>query len=100
MVIDISKQELNLLYSKAEKSYYSCIQHEENAFLEEELPTLFTSVKLRHASVKVVFTAESTEEYIYEVILYLWDNDSKRVGEYVYREDNKGNEGEDSLVFY
>jgi arsenate reductase-like glutaredoxin family protein len=52
---NISKEELNALYSKAEAGYYKCINKKGNKFLEEEMQMPFSSVRVERSEVKVIF---------------------------------------------
>jgi hypothetical protein len=100
MIIDISKQEVALLYTKAKEKYNKCIQHEANAFLEEEVPVPFNTIELKEFDIKIVFSQENTETYVLEIAIGLCDRSNQFIGKYVFIEDDKGNAVDDSLVFF
>ncbi|GAA3930326.1 hypothetical protein GO495_07435 [Chitinophaga oryziterrae] len=100
MIIDISKQELALLYTKAKEKYNNCINNEDNAFLEEEVPVPFNTIELKEFDIKIVFSQEDTETYVLEIAIGLWDRSNQFIGKYVFIEDDRGNAVDDSLVFF
>lgn len=100
MIIEISKQEVALLYTKAKEKYNNCISNEDNAFLEEEVSVPLKTIELKEASIKVVFSLEDTERYLLEITVTLWDRSNQLIGKYQYIQDDEGNGVDDSLVFY
>jgi hypothetical protein len=100
MIIDISKQEVALLYAKAKEKYNNCINHEDNAFLEEEASVPLKTIELKESSIKVVFSQEDTERYLLEITIGLWDRSNQSIGKYMYIQDDVGNTIDDSLVFF
>ncbi len=100
MILEISKQDLTLYYSKAREQYDQCINNKDNAFLEKEISVPLDTIELKDAEVKYVFSQENTEEYMLEITIMLWDKSSQLIGKYVYVEDDKGNGVDDSLVWF
>lgn len=100
MLFNISKEELNALYRKADESCYKCLNNKDNKFLEEEMQMPVTSVGVKHSKVKVVFWQDDIYEYTLEIELSLWGNSEKSIGRYWYIEDDKGDFVDDGLVLY
>lgn len=100
MKFNISKEELNTLYSKAEAGYYKCINKKENKFLEEEMRMPFSSVRVERSEVKVIFFREETDSYKLETKLSILGDFAKPIGKYWYVIDDKGNFVDDGLVVY
>jgi hypothetical protein len=99
MIIDLNSNDLNERYKKTVAMYYECINHKENAFLQDELSIPFEQVKLKKASVKIVFFDTLDEIDSWEVSIDLLD-ESSIIGKYTYIDDDKGNVLDDILVFY
>ncbi|SEW40134.1 hypothetical protein SAMN05428988_5232 [Chitinophaga sp. YR573] len=100
MIVEISKHEFTLLYTKAKEKYNNCINDEDNAFLEEEVSVPLKTIELKESSIKVVFSLEDTERYLLEITITLWDRSNQLIGKYEYIQDDEGNGVDDSLVFY
>ena len=100
MLIEMSKQEVALLYKKAKEENNNCISNGDNAFLEKEVSVPLKTIELKEASIKVVFSLENTERYLLETTITLWDRSNQLIGKYKYIQDDEGNGVDDSLVFY
>ena len=97
IIIEANEQELALLYNRARASYTQCLK--DNEYLREEAPVPLEAIVVRDAAVKIVFHQSIIADYLIEVELSLYANDSY-MGRYTYSE-NKGGDGvEDGLVFY
>jgi hypothetical protein len=100
VIFNISKEELHVLYRKAEEGYYKCINNKDNKFLEEEMQMPFASVRVKRSGVKVVFLQEDISGYSLEIVLALCSDSDKSIGKYRLVEDDKGNVVDDGLVIY
>ncbi|MGV3597025.1 MAG: hypothetical protein ACO1PI_04105 [Bacteroidota bacterium] len=100
MIISIKKQELKSLYEKAIKKYHDCVLKADNAFLKDEISIPPTSVILKYSNMKIVFSQEDTENYVFETTISLWDYNDKYIGIYIYIMDDTGSEVDDKLVFF
>ncbi|NML40852.1 hypothetical protein HHL17_26885 [Chitinophaga sp. G-6-1-13] len=99
MQIELSKEKLNSLCTKAKESLSACISDKENEFLREELGVPWTSVLVMDSGVKIAFSGMITETYTVEVYLKLYVA-GEQIGEYTYYEDEKGVPQDDSFVLY
>jgi hypothetical protein len=100
MIFNISKEELDGLYRKAEESCYRCLNNKDNKFLEEEMQMPVASVGLKYSSVKVEFLGKDINSYTLEITLSLWGNTARSIGKYWYIENDKGAVVDDGLVLY
>lgn len=99
MIVLVSPEELDLFYQQATDSYWSCIHHPENAFLQAEVTVPLPDVIVKPAEVKIVLLPESPDAHQVEVVLWLYAH-QEHIGKYIYLMKNNGQVVDDSLVFY
>lgn len=99
MKFSIVESDLNLLYIKARNSYEKCIHNEGNAFLKDEVNIPLNEVIIIEKCIKIVFFEKAFNEHLFEVNLLLYEKD-KEIGKYLYMVNERGDEVDDSLIFY
>jgi hypothetical protein len=99
MVVEITEQDLALLYEKARKSFLQCISNPDNAYLQDEVNIPLEQIVAQGATVKAVFLEQSNHLYAMEVCLVLHAKEDV-IGRYDYSENEAGEPIEDGLVFY
>ncbi|MBK5722310.1 hypothetical protein JGH11_15655 [Dysgonomonas sp. Marseille-P4677] len=91
--------DLSLLYIKAKRSFKECISNKDNEFLKDEINIPLEDIIVIEENIKIIFTQKGFNHYLIEVSLLLFDT-NKEIGKYIYSENEKQEDIEDSLVFY
>lgn len=99
MTIEVKEQDLAFIYNKAKMKYKECINYKDNTFLKDEVNIPLEFILLREKDIKIVFSQNAAYNYLLEVTLELYDGDEK-IGQYIYSENEIGDEIDDILVFY
>ncbi|MBL4733899.1 MAG: hypothetical protein JKY18_00910 [Flavobacteriales bacterium] len=95
----LTKEDLQLMYSKAKIAFKKCIADKENEFLAKEIDIPINSIVTKEEYVKVQYLKNETENYIIETKIQLLSQVDKVIGSYIYYEDENGISTDDSLVF-
>ena len=99
MVIQLQEPDLDRFYRRAKESYFACVTHPENGYLQDEVEVALTALDLREITVKVVFAFRDASTYQVEVVLALYAN-GEVFGKYECVVDQAGTVTENDLVFY
>lgn len=99
MKLEYLVPDLSLFYIKAKESFKECIRNKENEFLRDEINIPLEEIVAIEKDIKIVFFQKSFDHYLVEVNLLLFDG-NKEIGKYLYLENEREGDIEDSLVFY
>ena len=99
MKFESLESDLTLLYIEAKEHFKKCIRDKENKFLQDEVNILLDDIVIIEKDIKIIFTQKNFTEYICEVSLLLFEG-SREIGRYLYIQNEKQEEIDDSLVFY
>jgi hypothetical protein len=87
------------LYDTAKAKLRQCISDEENQFLKGEVGIPLENILIIESEIKIVFSQRITEHFLIEISLLLFDG-NKKIGKYLYIENEKGEAVDDALVFH
>ena len=87
------------LYDTAKAKFRQCISDEENQFLKGEVGIPLENILIIESEIKIVFSQRITEHFLIEISLLLFDG-NKKIGKYLYIENEKGEAVDDALVFH
>ena len=99
MKFESSVPDLSLLYNKAKESFKECIRNKDNEFLKNEVSISLEDIVVIEESIKIVFSQKFFNRYLVEVSLLLFDG-NKEIGKYLYFENEREEDIDDSLVFH
>lgn len=97
--IEVTEQDLVLLYQRAKQGYQKCIFDAENEFLRDEVDYPLESILLMNEDIKIVFHKNVALQYSVEICFLLLAEENE-IGKYTFVEDESGNVIDDFLVFY
>lgn len=88
------------LFQRSVKSFYDCIESEENFFLENEINLALKSLIPAYESINITLPLENCFEHFHvEVTMKLLSSDGNSVGKYSYIENEEGVAIDDFLSF-
>lgn len=99
MEFSFVESDLHLLYNRARNSCEKCIHDEDNNFLKNEINLPINEIIVIEKCIKIVFFEKAFNEHLFEVNLLLFEKD-KEIGKYLYVVNERGDEVDDSLIFY
>jgi len=97
--MEISKNDLKQIYSKANAAFIECITCRENEFLRDEIDIPIDLITTKEEFVRVQFYKSEVNVFVIEANIQLLAPDGKLIGTYSYYEDETGSPVDDRLTF-
>lgn len=98
-MIQVNEQDLELIYSKAEKAFKKCLVDDENKFLANEIDIPINSIITENEFIKIQYLKNESNRYVIEIKIQLRSQNNRIIGSYSYYENEKGIPLDDVLVF-
>ncbi|RYD97757.1 MAG: hypothetical protein EOP54_09900 [Sphingobacteriales bacterium] len=97
----MNKMVIENLFQRSVKSFYKCIESEENSFLKNELDVPLNSILPTYESINITLPFKNCfEQFRVEVKLKLLNSDGNLIGTYSYFENEEEIAIDDFLVVY
>jgi hypothetical protein len=95
-----SREELLLLYERAQSAFRCCIENEENAFLREEINVSLESIEIKNHFIQIKFDGDDPYSSAIEIRLALTTQAGQDLGYYSFIMNESFEQIDDILVFY
>ncbi|SNR16238.1 hypothetical protein [Tenacibaculum jejuense] len=98
LIMFLTKEELELKYSKAKNAFEKCINYEENEYLSDEIGFSVKDIIVKYDSVKIEYSY-SSGICLTSIKVLLLSEKNERIGTFTLVEDDNEDIIDDILVF-